>query len=105
MPGNGIINSDGDLWKVQRKAGLHFLNNANLRALTDIALPKYLAESVEQLEVTKKGSVVDLEGIFHELTTQLMGRMAYNVCISVSQNILQHSATMLSVPSPLTEVF
>lgn len=77
--GNGIINADGDLWKVQRKAGLHFLNNANMRVLTDVALPQYLSESVQSLQNVEKGSTVDLEETFHELTTQLMGRMAYNV--------------------------
>lgn len=79
LAGNGIINADGDLWKVQRKAGLHFLNNANLKVLTDEALPQYIEENVGILEKMEEGSTVDLEGIFHELTTQLMGQMAYNV--------------------------
>jgi hypothetical protein len=77
--GNGIINADGDLWKVQRKAGLNFLNNANLKVLTDEALPQYIDENVRILEKMEEGSTVDLEEIFHELTTQLMGQMAYNV--------------------------
>ena len=77
--GNGIINADGDLWKVQRKAGLHFLNNANLKVLTDEALPQYIDENVGILEKMEEESTVDLEEIFHELTTQLMGQMAYNV--------------------------
>jgi hypothetical protein len=77
--GNGIINADGDLWKVQRKAGLHFLNNANLKVLTEEALPQYIDENVGNLEKMGEGSTVDLEEIFHELTTQLMGQMAYNV--------------------------
>lgn len=77
--GNGIINADGELWKVQRKAGLHFLNNANLKVLTDVALPAYLNETVKSLQEDGQGSVVDLEEVLHELTTQLMGRMAYDV--------------------------
>ncbi|PVH87676.1 cytochrome P450 [Cadophora sp. DSE1049] len=79
--GNGIINADGELWKVQRKAGLHFLNNANLKVLTDVALPTYLNETVKSLQEEEEGSVVDLEEMLHELTTQLMGRMAYNMDI------------------------
>jgi hypothetical protein len=79
LSGNGIINADGDLWKVQRKAGLHFLNNANLKVLTDEALPQYIDENVGILEKMEEASTVDLEEIFHELTTQLMGQMAYNV--------------------------
>jgi hypothetical protein len=77
--GNGIINADGELWKVQRKAGLHFLNTANLKVLTDDALPKYLEETVSKLKATREQETLDLEGVFHELTTQLMGRMAYDV--------------------------
>ncbi|KAG9231198.1 cytochrome P450 [Amylocarpus encephaloides] len=75
--GNGIINADGDLWRVQRKAGLNFLNNANLKILTEVALPQYLKESIKPLREVQTSSLVDLQAIFHELTTQLMGRMAY----------------------------
>ncbi|KAF5870518.1 putative cytochrome p450 protein [Botrytis fragariae] len=77
--GNGIINADGDLWKVQRKAGLNFLNASNLKVLTDVALPKYLEESLAQLRIVGNGKTIDLEAVFHELTTKLMGRMAYDM--------------------------
>jgi len=79
--GNGIINADGSLWKVQRKAGLHFLSAANLRVLTEVALPEFLKQNVQALEEALDGSIIDLEAVFHELTTQLMGQMAYNVSI------------------------
>ncbi|TGO49024.1 hypothetical protein BCON_0223g00110 [Botryotinia convoluta] len=77
--GNGIINADGDLWKVQRKAGLNFLNASNLKVLTDVALPKYLEETLAQLRTVGNGKTIDLEAVFHELTTKLMGRMAYDM--------------------------
>ncbi|KZL74470.1 cytochrome P450, partial [Colletotrichum tofieldiae] len=77
--GNGIINVDGDLWKVQRKAGLSFLNASNFRVLTDVALPEYLSRSVAFLESKTDKGVVDLQAVFHEITTQLMGKMAYNM--------------------------
>ncbi|OTA91869.1 hypothetical protein M434DRAFT_12745 [Hypoxylon sp. CO27-5] len=78
--GNGIINVDGELWRAQRKAGLAFLNASNLRVLTDIALPKYLSLSVNHLQAqAHEGSVVDLQNVFHEITSQLMGKMAYNM--------------------------
>lgn len=65
---------------MQRKAGLRFLNTANLRVLTDVALPGFLRESVVELNRTsEKGEVVDLQAVVHELTTQLMGKMAYNM--------------------------
>ncbi|KAK3950974.1 cytochrome P450 [Pseudoneurospora amorphoporcata] len=78
--GNGIINAEGDFWKTQRKAGLSFLNTANLRVLTDVALPQYLSESIAQLRSSANGTVVvDLQHVFHEITTKLMGKMAYNM--------------------------
>ncbi|KAI0830406.1 cytochrome P450 [Hypoxylon sp. FL0890] len=78
--GNGIINVDGELWKAQRKAGLAFLNASNLRVLTDVALPKYLSNAVEHLQARARGgSVVDLQSVFHEITSQLMGKMAYDM--------------------------
>ncbi|KAK7753194.1 hypothetical protein SLS62_004927 [Diatrype stigma] len=78
--GNGIINADGELWKIQRKAGLAFLNNTNLRVLTDIALPQYLAQSVKYLrKCGENNTVVDFQVVFHEISSQLMGKMAYNM--------------------------
>lgn len=78
--GHGIINVDGDLWRAQRKAGLAFLNTANLRVLTDVALPQYLARAVARLaDTSAEGAVVDLQALFHDLTSQLMGKMAYNM--------------------------
>ncbi|KAI1478133.1 cytochrome P450 [Daldinia eschscholtzii] len=78
--GNGIINVDGELWKAQRKAGLAFLNASNLRVLTDIALPRYLGHAVESLQAQARArKVVDLQSVFHEITSQLMGKMAYDM--------------------------
>lgn len=78
--GNGIINADGDLWKAQRKAGSHFLSSSNLRVLTDVALPRYLSRTVAHLESRgNDGGTVDLQLVFHEITSLLMGRMAYDM--------------------------
>ncbi|CAI4215463.1 unnamed protein product [Parascedosporium putredinis] len=78
--GHGIINADGHLWKAQRRAGLAFLSAANLRVLTEAALPLYLREAVEGLGARADGRCrVDLQAVFHEITTRLMGRMAYDM--------------------------
>lgn len=78
--GHGIINSDGELWRVQRKAGLNFLNTKNLKVLTDVAMPQYLAQSIDHLRATSDaGREADLQAVFHEITSQVMGKMAYNV--------------------------
>lgn len=81
--GHGIINSDGELWRVQRRAGLGFLSNRNLQVLTDVALPRYLAQSIEALRAASgRGREADLQTVFLEITSQLMGKMAYNVGFS-----------------------
>lgn len=77
---------DGDLWRLQRKAGLTFLSAANVKSLTADVLPTYIAESVDYLKARADGTVVDLQFVFHEITTQLMGNMAYNV--SQSQAVI-----------------
>lgn len=78
--GAGIINVDGELWKLQRRAGLQFLNAANLRVLTDVALPKFLEESVGYLKARSDGKdTIDLQEVLHEITTQVMGKMAYDM--------------------------
>ncbi|KAK7415986.1 hypothetical protein QQZ08_012182 [Neonectria magnoliae] len=78
--GHGIINVDGELWRLQRKAGLRFLAAPTLKALTNEALPRYLDEAVAALARKAGGSRrVDVQAVVHEVTTQLMGRMAYNM--------------------------
>ena len=78
--GNGIINADGDLWRIQRKAGLRFFSNANLKTFIEHILPPILADTEERLDdASRKGSVVDLQIVLLDLTTRLMGSMAYGV--------------------------
>lgn len=87
--GDGIINADGDLWKAQRKAGLHFLSAENLKVLNNVALPRYLGETMSQLRQDaakpsasggkQGGKVIDMQAVFHEITSQIMGEMAYGM--------------------------
>ncbi|KAK0382840.1 hypothetical protein NLU13_9935 [Sarocladium strictum] len=78
--GAGIINVDGELWRLQRRAGLQFLNRENLRVLTEVALPALIDESVESLALAaERRKVVDLQEVLHEITTQVMGKMAYDM--------------------------
>ena len=80
--GNGIINADGPLWKIQRKAGLRFFNSANLKTFIEDVLPPILADTEEYLDnASRKDSVVDLQKVLLDLTTRLMGNMAYDVRI------------------------
>jgi len=78
--GNGIINADGELWRIQRKAGLRFFSNANLKTFINDILPPLLAETKRDLdEASRTGAVIDLQNVLLELTTRLIGKMAYDV--------------------------
>ncbi|MCJ1402437.1 hypothetical protein MMC11_005657 [Xylographa trunciseda] len=78
--GNGIINADGELWRIQRKAGLRFFSNANLKAFINDILPPLLADTKHDLDAAlSNGAVVDLQNVLLELTTRLMGKMAYDM--------------------------
>ena len=80
MQGNGIINADGELWRIQRKAGLRFFSNANLQAFIDDTLPIFLKETNRHLDcAATSGQVVNLQDTLLELTTLLMGNIAYDV--------------------------
>lgn len=85
--GNGIINADGHLWKVQRNAGLRFFNSSNLKLFIDQVLPPYLLNTEQRLEkaVKSENQREDLQDVFLELTTLLMGKMAYDVCAVISK--------------------
>ncbi|KAL9603907.1 MAG: hypothetical protein Q9219_000845 [cf. Caloplaca sp. 3 TL-2023] len=82
---NGIINADGELWKIQRKAGLRFFSNANLKLFVDTALPPILDDTERFLdEMASHKKVVDMQEVFLELTTRLMGKIAYDMDMPAS---------------------
>ncbi|KEF59549.1 uncharacterized protein A1O9_04393 [Exophiala aquamarina CBS 119918] len=84
--GYGIINSTGDLWKAQRKAGLKFFGGATLDSMVEDVLPEvYLSETgmrQQLLQAVKDNSVVDMQKLFLDLTTTVVGYMAYDMEIS-----------------------
>ena len=75
------------MWKVQRNAGLRFFNSSNLKLFIDQVLPPYLQNTEQRLEkaVKSENQREDLEDVFLELTTLLMGKMAYDVCDAKSK--------------------
>ena len=79
-PGNGILNVDGELWRIQRKAGLRFFSNSNLQHFIDNILPKLLVDFEKRLNgAAESDSMIDLQEEFLILTTRLMGEVAYDV--------------------------
>lgn len=69
------------MWKIQRKAGLRFFSNANLKTFMENVLPPIFADTEKLLDdASRDGNVVDLQIVLLDLTTRLMGNMAYDVC-------------------------
>lgn len=77
---NGILNADGELWKVQRKAGLRFLSVSNLEWFIDSILPPLLDNTMARLKTAAESrEVVDLQECLLDLTTRFMGKIAYDM--------------------------
>lgn len=59
---------------------MRFFSNANLKIFLDEALPPILNDTERFLDgAVEGGEVVDMQEVFLELTTRLMGKMAYDV--------------------------
>lgn len=76
--GDGIINTDGPVWQAQRKAGHKFFTRKRLQHLREDMLPLILEDQCKVLsEAGVKGQEVDLQAVVHEITTRIMGQIAY----------------------------
>lgn len=79
-PGYGIINANGELWKAQRKAGLKFFSGSNLDSMIEDVLPEaYLKMRAQLNSAAESGAQIDLQKLFLDLTTNVVGVMAYDV--------------------------
>lgn len=80
--GYGIINASGDLWKSQRKAGLKFFSGNNIEVMVEEILPEaYSRTKAQLLEHAEAGTPVDMQSVFLDFTSFVMGHMAYNVSL------------------------
>lgn len=71
------------MWKAQRKAGLKFFGGATLDSMVEDVLPEvYLSETglrQQLLQASKDNRIVDMQKLFLDLTTTVVGYMAYDV--------------------------
>ncbi|RVD83189.1 uncharacterized protein DFL_007588 [Arthrobotrys flagrans] len=82
---HGIINASGQLWKTQRKAGNKFFAGSHLQVLVDEVFPKFWEKARAELdEAAETGKVVDMEELYLEFTTRVMGRVAFGMDLSNS---------------------
>ncbi|EXJ57032.1 hypothetical protein A1O7_07376 [Cladophialophora yegresii CBS 114405] len=113
--GYGIINATGELWRAQRKAGLKFFSGTNLEVMVDDVLPEVYGESTRAglLQASQDRSVMDMQKVFHDLTTTVVGHMAYDMEIDASSPFSQafdHASSQIGLrfQNPLyrvTEMF
>ena len=69
------------MWKIQRKAGLRFFSNANLKTFIEDVVPPIFEDTEKLLnDALRYEKVIDLQSVLLDLTTRLMGNMAYDVC-------------------------
>ena len=72
------------MWKIQRKAGLRFFSNANLKTFIEHVVPPIFKDTEKSLnDASRCEKVIDLQSVLLDLTTRLMGNMAYDVCVFV----------------------
>ena len=82
--GYGIINANGDLWKAQRKAGLKFFSGTNLDSMVEDVMPDaYKKIQAQLISTVDNGTQIDLQRVFLDLTTDVVGVMAYDVRFSL----------------------
>lgn len=69
-------------WKRQRKSAVRFFNNANLKTLVDVFLPRFICDVKRDLHLKAQSQKpLDLEVVFTDLTTRIMGVLAYDVSL------------------------
>ncbi|EXJ67418.1 uncharacterized protein A1O5_09431 [Cladophialophora psammophila CBS 110553] len=113
--GYGIINASGELWRAQRKAGLKFFSGTNLDIMIEDVLPEIYQASTRNVlsQAAQDRSAVDLQKIFHDLTTTVVGHMAYDMEIDASSpfsKAFDHASSQIGLrfQNPLyrfTEIF
>ncbi|MCJ1444641.1 MAG: hypothetical protein MMC23_005143 [Stictis urceolatum] len=87
---DGILNADGELWQIQRKAGLRFLINSNLEYFIDSVLPPMFETMAARLDAAAdSGAIIDLQQELLDLTTRFFGKVAYDMDISPSMPFSQ----------------
>ncbi|KAJ3095987.1 hypothetical protein HDU96_000926 [Phlyctochytrium bullatum] len=82
--GDGIFNTDGEHWKWQRKLSSHIFTGKNFREVVS----KVFHEDIENLvtylhTVAGSGRAIDLHRVFHALTLDTFGKIAYGTDLGV----------------------
>ncbi|KAJ3368296.1 Protein kinase alk2 [Allomyces arbusculus] len=80
--GGGIFNTDGDAWRVQRKAASMIFSVRNFRDHMLHVFSRHARTLVDKIDdVAAKGTVVDLHDWFHRFTLDGMAEIAFGSSI------------------------
>lgn len=81
----GIINANGDLWSSQRKSGSKFFSGSQLEVMVEEVLPEAIQRVRTNLNKhINSGAVVDMQNVFLDYTSFIMGHMAYDVSFQIA---------------------
>ncbi|GLT33204.1 hypothetical protein SLA2020_078090 [Shorea laevis] len=82
--GDGIFNSDGDLWKTQQKALHSLIKNTKF----ELAVQRILSQKLQRglIPILESCSVLDMQDVFHRLTFDIICLLVFGFdpnCLSI----------------------
>ncbi|KAJ3308870.1 Protein kinase alk2 [Boothiomyces sp. JEL0838] len=93
--GNGIFNTDGHDWFIQRKLAAKILTNRNFKNNIDTVFTDNIKVFIDVLnECVEKGRNADMHNLFHRYFMDSFGRIAYGIELnSLSEGTLDYVAS------------
>lgn len=80
LAGAGIINASHENWRAQRRIGLKFFSGKNLELMVEEILLEAYQRLKERLSKhAEYGTTVDMQSVFLDFTSFVMGQMAFDV--------------------------
>ncbi|KAJ3005736.1 hypothetical protein HKX48_000494 [Thoreauomyces humboldtii] len=86
--GAGIINSDGTMWKIQRKAGAGFFSPRNVKRWVEEVFPRHMTR-VHHLfsRAADSGDQVDVQEVMLDFTLRVFLDIAYGVVVGCDEDL------------------
>ncbi|KAI9143239.1 cytochrome P450 [Paraphysoderma sedebokerense] len=86
--GQGIFNTDGEAWKVQRKTASHIFNVRNFRDFMMVVFEGYTATLCDILErASETETIVDLHDLFYRFTLDSFSEIGFGVKLGALKSV------------------
>ncbi|KAJ3161543.1 hypothetical protein HDU88_007276, partial [Geranomyces variabilis] len=86
--GNGIINSDGAMWKIQRKAGASFFSPRNIKRWVEEVFPLHMTRLHAVLaRAAAANVVVNVQELVLEFTLRVFLDIAYGITVGPDEEL------------------